>query len=280
VYLSFSNIRSKYKYDGKHIHTYLLIPHGVDIYEALEPLRKELHDIEERGFEIVQHDGTRVRVFGCVSLEVADHPQACQNCALMRGSPDKNCRMCYVERKNCAVISHHLLDHKMTRRSGKAEATRAQMELEMSVLKSKKDKKAVRSKYGDDVKKPLLGGLTDPHTQCLICVPHCLEIGTLLRLHNFALGEISAKHRDTFRHRLACLDDLLPRRWVKFGNSFVHFGGKFSQPMSTIVKFTFFAEYLYGGLVDGGVVECIWACFRVRHHLMKVGHTDETVRRV
>ncbi len=119
VSMGISNMRTKYKYDRKHIYTIMLLPPHVDLHEALAPVRRDLEALEQ-GIDVQVHpdhnnEVKTVRVFGAVSMLLADHVQACANSCHLGNNAKRNCRSCLMNKDQRFDFGTRFLDHDMIR---------------------------------------------------------------------------------------------------------------------------------------------------------------------
>ena len=246
VYISFSNIRTRFKHSGNYIRTHTLLPPGIVLADAMKPLKDELKELEQMGFEVPMYpDGKTIRVYGATSFLISDHPQACFNCSHLGNNEKKNCRMCTIDISKRSKCDIKLLDFEHTRREAQSDVIRTQLQDELGVNPPDSLVSKACTKYGISNVLPPFHGIADSHQQSFVCIGHAIDVGLLRRLVNFMMTKVRPIHHEVLTIRLKHLE--LPRGWIPFGSHFLNFKGKFSQPIIAVRKLTYFTNCLFGG---------------------------------
>ncbi len=280
VYASFSNIRSRYRSNRDNIYTLMLLPPRVSLYEALAPLRRDLH-ILERGLDVMLFDGQRsrsVRVWGAVSVLVADHVQACHNCNHLGNTANKNCRFCFIDKEERMMFDTSILSFQMTRTLPQMDAVREQMSLEIGANTSASALRQVKTKYGVSLDPLPFGSIVDPFQLSFPCVGHALDLGLMCTLLTFLLNKLNTANHITFVGRMKALN--YPRGWTKLSPYTKKLTGKLSEPMKIIRKLSMFSYMLFTGLVPNDILNLTMGLLRLRGWIMQRGHDADSIQRV
>ncbi len=279
VYIGFSNVRSKYKYNRRQMYTLMLLPPHVPLFEALAPLRRDL-GILESGIIVDLHpkgsgEAKQVRVTGAVSMLISDHVQACANSCHMGNQAKKNCRMCMADRSQRFETSRQILDFTQSRCLGQAAAVVEQINLTLGAEPSAAKVKSTRSLYGVTTGPLPLGNYVDPFRQSIPCIGHCLDLGLMSRILAFTMKRLTLANLGEFNTRLKSMDT--PRGWVKLTPYTAKLKGRLGEPMKTSRKLALCAFYLLEGLVESDLLALVTSLLDVRASLMQRGHTDGTI---
>ena len=162
-------MRSKLKSMKEHIYTLLLIPPDASLYHAMEPLRRDLAELQKGvNFDmLVEGKVTKICVAGAISILVGDHSQACDNTHHLGKRALKNFRSCHVHIEDRTIWDIEILDHSMTRRRRQTDVIVSQLKKEMNLPHlSATAKKILFTKYGIRLASCTFAGLiVDPHLQ-------------------------------------------------------------------------------------------------------------------
>ena len=178
----------------------MLIPPNVLLYDALQPLRRDLRMLEN-GLNVQCWDGTKakqIRVAGAISCLIGDHPQACDTSRHLGNMAKKNCRFCHVDILERMIWDEELLDHTMTRRRLQSDSIVQQLKEEHKLpTLSATAKKALSTKYGiRNEPCPYQGLHVDTHLQAFPDVDHLIDLGLLKSLLNFMVSELSGSDKE------------------------------------------------------------------------------------
>ena len=276
VYISFANIRSKYKYTREYIYTYMVIPPGVELKEALAPLVADLKELEEHGMEVAMFpDGKMIRLFGAPAYILSDHVQACQTIGHCGNNSLKNCRCCMVDKKDRCVFDKSIIEHDHTRNTAVSRAQRAQMRIRMGANPSAFAKSCIQRLYGLYVDPSVFDTVLDVHQMTMPCVGHALDIGICKRLVIALLDAVRECDYHIFRARLEGIE--WPRGWSKVTLGMITKTGRLAQPMSSYRKIAMMATQLFNGLVPQELLDLTMGMVKLRGMIMQEGHSLQSV---
>lgn len=153
----------------------MLIPPGVDFYEALHPIRQELQKLENGvNVKTITEDGElkTIKVTVAISCLIGDHPQGNEYCRCMSMTANHPCRKCSVRKGNLLMFDPGVVEYDRTRTVLQTDTIQQQMESELKEAKNKEaHKRTIPTKYGINFAKvcaKLLCGV-ERFPYCSIC---------------------------------------------------------------------------------------------------------------
>ena len=217
VYISFSNIVRAAKHLQENIHTVMLIPPNVPLLDAVKPVRNDLIALY-KGFHACKYEENKVmdvEVKGAISVNIGDHPQACEISRHLGIPANMNCRICWVPIDKRSTYSSKLFDHQYTRRRVQTDLIIQQMSEELEKKNTKKHLEEMQTKTGIRYQEcPLHAVEVDPHIQCFLDFDHFFDLGLCMRLFNFISNSMTSQQQEEMHVRLNCMQML--RGWNSF----------------------------------------------------------------
>jgi hypothetical protein len=116
VYASYSNVCRVYKHFPDFTDVLMLLPPGVNLEEALTPLRRDIQELE-KGFNFRDGDGKTKLIEGGISLLPADLVQVSQNCRHGGVASTYPCPQCYALQEDFQTADFNL-NHQDNLKSG------------------------------------------------------------------------------------------------------------------------------------------------------------------
>jgi hypothetical protein len=276
VYLSFANLRHSFKFNRKYIYTYMLIPPGIGLREALAPLVAELKALETSGLEVRMYpSGKRETIHGAVAYIMSDHDQACKTIKHAGNNALKNCRVCLVDKKDRSTYTIKILDDHMRRTEDQSSSLRKYAESIYGANPTTAQASEFVRATGIYLQPSVFHSVLDVHQLTIPCVGHCFELGLGERLTRAMVLEVKESRFHILLKRLAAVE--WPSEWAAVSISMITGKGKLSQPMSSSRKIAMATPSIFEGLVHPELINISMRLQKLRGMAVKYGHTQTTV---
>ena len=244
-------MRRALKHLQDNIHTHMLIPSHVDISQALDPLRKELIDLQAGVSMDCVINGTRQQktVKALISCIIADHPQACDITRHLGVAANKACRLCWVSKEEKSKYSKDMLSHRNTRRRVETDLIVQEMKKMRSSLQLSNQKfKALSTATGiRPISCPFQGVIVDTHIQAFPDFDHFMDLGLVMRMFAFITESLSEKQLEEVELRMKCLK--LPWGWNAINLNLKSVAKKM-KPMTYMRKLCVLGIYPFQGFLE------------------------------
>ena len=237
----------------ENICTYSLVPPGVDLYHALQPLREELAKLHNEG--LVVYDTLveqSITVYPYIAHSTADSVQAAKNAGHGGSNCHKNCKICWVD------IGDRMDVQLRTQRTTLETTTIKNIIRDLSGQR----KAAASTASGlTDAQLPFDGLLFDPHAQQIPEPHHNIDLGLLSLLLRANYQHMTPEHREVYEKRIESFPyphhtTKLPRNIMK-GLKKKSSAARPSSKMATVVKFGLITVMIAGDISDSKVFDLV-----------------------